>query len=242
MGKEVLKFYTIYKIINLINGKFYIGAHKTKNINDNYMGSGIGITRAIKKYGIENFDKEILYVLESEEEMYALEKEIVNEEFKKRDDTYNDKIGGTGGWDHIDCTGDNNCMRNKEVAAKVSISLSEKYKNDEEFAGGLRERGKLGTAASAIVRKGTKDSEETKTKRVQSWLRTIRSAGDKYKLISPSGEIFLYATLAECHQTHGLSRATLSKYLNLGPISSAGRQGYRASVQSEATQGWMIEK
>ena len=82
-----MKFYTIYKIINLINGKFYIGAHKTKNINDNYMGSGIGITRAIKKYGIENFDKEILYVLESEEEMYALEKEIVNEEFKKRDDT-----------------------------------------------------------------------------------------------------------------------------------------------------------
>jgi len=61
--------YIIYKTINLINNKIYIGAHQTKDLNDGYLGSGTLLQRAINKYGEENFKREILYELNSEKDM-----------------------------------------------------------------------------------------------------------------------------------------------------------------------------
>lgn len=89
-------FFLIYKITNLVNGKIYIGAHRTKDLNDGYMGSGTQITRAIKKYGLQNFKKDILFIFNSEEEMFAKEAEIVNKDFVLREDTYNITCGGYG--------------------------------------------------------------------------------------------------------------------------------------------------
>ena len=97
-------YYTIYKIVNQIDGKIYIGSHKTKDLNDNYMGSGKYLKRAQEKYGLNNFTKEILFVYDNPEEMYAKEGEIVNEDFLATKNTYNLKKGGFGGWDHIKTT------------------------------------------------------------------------------------------------------------------------------------------
>ena len=94
-------YYTIYKTTNVINGKYYIGKHQTKNLNDSYMGSGKLLKQAIKKYGTENFIKEILYVFETEEEMNAKEKELVILE----ETSYNLCIGGHGGFSYINSNG-----------------------------------------------------------------------------------------------------------------------------------------
>jgi group I intron endonuclease len=90
-------FYTIYKITNTTNGKFYIGKHQTLDLDDSYFGSGKALNAAIKKYGKDSFVKEILFIFDTEDEMNLKEKELVTEDFVQRSDTYNLGVGGEGG-------------------------------------------------------------------------------------------------------------------------------------------------
>ena len=69
--------YLVYQITNTINGKSYIGCHKTDNRNDGYFGSGKALKASIKKHGIGVFRKDILFEASSLEEMFAKEKELV---------------------------------------------------------------------------------------------------------------------------------------------------------------------
>ncbi len=94
-----MKYYTVYKITNIDSNKVYIGVHKTSDLNDNYMGSGNMIKCAINKHGVDKFKKEYIAIFDNPEQMYNLESELVTEDFIKRNDTYNMKIGGSGGWD-----------------------------------------------------------------------------------------------------------------------------------------------
>jgi hypothetical protein len=100
-------YYTVYLVTNRINGKCYVGKHQTLDLNDDYMGSGKLLKRAQEKYGIENFEKQILYVFKTEQEMNAKEAELVTEEFCLREDTYNICAGGNGGFSYINREGKN---------------------------------------------------------------------------------------------------------------------------------------
>lgn len=122
--------YYLYEIKNNINGKIYVGVHKTKVIDDGYMGSGKAIKAAILKYGIKNFTKTILQNFDSQESMFAREKEVVNEQFLNRDDVYNLRRGGLGGFDHINKNGLNNI---KEQCSKGGKAYSKRLNTDSEF-------------------------------------------------------------------------------------------------------------
>jgi len=64
----------VYEWTNLINGKKYIGSH-IGDLNDGYVGSGKLFLQAVKKYGIENFNRKILTSGEYETRQMLFEQE-----------------------------------------------------------------------------------------------------------------------------------------------------------------------
>jgi len=133
----------IYKTINLINGKLYVG-QDSKN-NPEYLGSGTIIKRAIKKYGKENFKKKILekcktkFELDEKEKFWIKELNVIN-------DGYNMSEGGDGclGCKQSEETkqkrrekniGNKNPMFGKKLSDDTIIKRSEKVKKKGTFAG-----------------------------------------------------------------------------------------------------------
>lgn len=99
-NKKDHKFYYIYKITNLINGKFYIGQRSTNILpeKDKYFGSGTMLKLAIKKYGKENFSKEIIELCCNVLELNKREKFYIKEfSALDRSIAYNIAPGGEGG-------------------------------------------------------------------------------------------------------------------------------------------------
>lgn len=180
-------YYIVYETTNNINGHIYIGVHITSVIDDGYVGSGKVLQRAIKKYGLEYFTRKILFIYDNPEEMFKKEKEIVDENFIKRADTYNIKLGGTGGWDFVNTSGLNwTPEKNKRISpfknatedqkrewhAKSQISLQQTWQKIRN--GELPD--KHTNRANFI---GKKHTEETKQKISATHKKNKKGTGEK---------------------------------------------------------------
>lgn len=174
----------IYRITNLIDGKTYIGQHEYEDLNDNYMGSGKLLKKAQKKYGMENFKKDILvFNISKLEHANLLEETFIAAEREKvgRKNCYNISDGGKG------CS-----LKGREISEETRRKMSDAHKNkptwnkgkhlSEEQKRNLSEahkgkpawnKGKLG------YNKGRKLSEETRRK--MSEARKDRKFSDEWK-------------------------------------------------------------
>jgi len=92
------KYGFIYITTNILDNKKYIGQKKYDKRSDNYLGSGIHLKYAIKKYGRENFTREILE--ECDNKNMLDEREIYWIDFYNAvnsNEYYNIASGGEGG-------------------------------------------------------------------------------------------------------------------------------------------------
>ena len=143
------KFNFVYQTKNKINGKTYIGVHCTNVLNDGYIGCGIrsqnstnyyntAFSNAVKKYGYENFDVEILSFFDSAEEAYEEESFLVCDSWVNSKNNYNTSVGGR----HPKMSDDGkkrvsermkvyNPMKNPDVASKVGAIASARNKGQK---------------------------------------------------------------------------------------------------------------
>jgi len=93
------KYGFIYITTNNINGKKYIGQRKYYGKYEEYLGSGVILARAIAKYGVENFTRQVVEECDTKEALN--EREIFWIDYYHADTSdafYNEKCGGSGGF------------------------------------------------------------------------------------------------------------------------------------------------
>ena len=201
-------FYIVYKLTNKINNKIYVGAHQTKDINDSYMGSGKHISRALKKYGKENFKKEVIKIYDNPKDMYLKEASIVNKEFVENPKTYNLIEGGNGGWNHI---GKDHHTHSKEHMSRMQKLSLEKRDKKKEKEVGIRNLKKAHRDGKIPYNNftGKKHSEDTKKK-----IGAVNSKKQSGELNSSYGSCWVYSV--EEKVSKRISKEDLPNYISTG--------------------------
>ena len=173
--KEVmnkLMYGYIYETTNLINGKKYIGKHKSSTFDTNYYGSGIALKRALNKYGKENFKVVILEeVGTNQKDLDELETYYIKKyDAVKNKDYYNHSYGGESeGWKGVnEALHINGRPWMKTEAFSIAMSLKQKGK-PSTFKGHKHtkeaiEKNRQAHLGKPSAFKGCKHTQETKLK------------------------------------------------------------------------------
>jgi len=154
------KYNYTYVTINLINVKKYIGDHTTDDLDDGYLGSGIALQRAIKKYDKTQFKKEILEFFDTKQEAFNAQEKWINE--------YNTLV--PNGY-NISLKGGHQCKNSISEETKKKISKARKGKKQSEETIRKRVEKNKGQKRSdevkrkmGLIHKGLKHSDESKRK------------------------------------------------------------------------------
>ena len=117
----------VYKTINQVNGKAYIG--KDVQNNPKYLGSGIDLQKAIKKYGKHNFKKIILEKCSNKEELWKREEYwLTLYNVKNNPNFYNRTNKAFGAWEGREFKPPSKKTKQKMSMAHKDIPLSKEHK------------------------------------------------------------------------------------------------------------------
>ena len=86
----------VYKITNKINGRYYIGKTNQRDWDNGYMGSGLTIKKALKKYGRDSFQRTILATFNTSKEAFNYEEKLLDKKTLSDPLIYNIDSGGCG--------------------------------------------------------------------------------------------------------------------------------------------------
>lgn len=222
----------IYKTTNKINKKYYYGAHSTKK-NDDYLGSGIALKDAIKKYGKDNFIREVVCYCSTEEELYLLEERIVSQHLGNKM-CYNLKPGGKGGWYNVNVSGinkgQNNVMnRCPEIKNKVIENGKKTRSNNKEYYDSIsRTNGKKAKEKCTGVKCPLKgDSERTKKQWKENYNKMRDSLSNYFLVVSPTGQEFTTNRLEEfCEQNELTYTSTWNTSRTNKPVKKGKSKGW----------------
>lgn len=168
----------IYKTTNLINEKIYVGQkHSDKFLGNIYLGSGKRLLSAIKHYGKENFEVQLIECVETKEEMD--EREIYWIKYfdaTNKDIGYNISLGGNVNRTMV---GENNPFFGKHHTEESKQKMSS---NNKKTMLGKHHTEETKQKIS-IGNKGKKMSDESK-KKLSDNAKTNDNYGMKGKQVS----------------------------------------------------------
>lgn len=175
--------YIIYRTINIINNHDYIGQHLLKGPeeSDSYLGSGIKLVSAIKKYGKENFQRTILYKCADKVEADEKEKYWIKYYKDLGQAYYNIAEGGEGG-NLISYKSESEKL---EIYSKISENTKIAMQNPnirEKFLKAVQNKSeswKQHISEALTGHKGHDMSEENKEKLKQRMLGNSYGVGNK---------------------------------------------------------------
>jgi hypothetical protein len=148
MARKEKTIHYLYKTTCLITNRYYIGIHSTNNMGDDYMGSGLRLRRSIRKYGVENHNKEVLEFFENRDLLVEAEKKIITPEMLTDKNCMNLMAGGEGGFISEEQQKHRSSCAGKAFVEKLNndIEFRNKYKESHSkglknaYANGVREK------------------------------------------------------------------------------------------------------